>query len=281
MDPLHPRILFFGTLHLYRTANSGDLWTRIGSSLINAGGSIASIGVPPSDTLTVYVGSSDGRLSYTHDLGATWQGATGIGAGPITDIAVDPRDSRTAILVQGGFNAASKVWRTSDGGATWSNLTLDLPNVPVLAVVLEPVTRDITIGTDLGVFTLRAGAAGWAPILNGLPNVAVYDLVFDAPRSRLIAATHGRGMFSLDVTVTGLRGDVAGPGNTGPDGAITALDAQAILAMVAGSAPPAGAQRYPNADANCDGQVTALDAMIVMRRVAGLSDAGVCVGTNR
>jgi photosystem II stability/assembly factor-like uncharacterized protein len=281
MDALRPRIVFFGTLHLYRSANSGDLWTRIGSSLITAGGSIASIGVAPSDTLTVYVGSSDGRLSYTHDLGATWRAATGPANVAITDIAVDPRDARTSILVQGSFNATSKVWRTVDGGATWTNLTLDLPNVPVLAVVLEPVSRDITIGTDLGVFTLRNGAAGWVPVVNGLPNVAVYDLVFDAPRSRLIAATHGRGMFSLDVTVTGLRGDVAGPGSGGPDGAITALDAQAILAMVAGNAPPAGAQRYPNADANCDGQVTALDAMIVLRKAAGLTDAGVCVGTIR
>ncbi|HET9425503.1 MAG TPA: hypothetical protein VFO55_09040 [Gemmatimonadaceae bacterium] len=279
MDPLHPRIVFFGTLNLYRSANSGDVWTNIGTNLVAGGGSLASIGVAPSDTLTIYTGSSDGRLSYTHDLGATWATATGIGTGPITDIAVDPRNARTAIIVHSGFSAANKVFRTNDGGLTWSNLTHDLPNIPVLAVVLEPGSRDITVGTDLGVFTLRNGATSWTPVLNGLPNVAVYDLVFDAPRSRLIAATHGRGMFSLDVTVTGLRGDVAG--TSGPDGKVEALDAQAILAMVVGNAPPAGSQRYPNGDANCDGQVTALDAMLVLRKAAGLSDAGVCVGTVR
>lgn len=281
MDPLRPRIVFFGTLNLYRSGDSGEGWSNIGTSLVAANGSIASIGVAPSDTLTVYVGSSDGRLSYTHDLGGTWTTASGTGTGPVTDIAVDPRDARTAIIVRSGFNATNKVFRTVDGGATWANLTFDLPNVPVLSVVLEPGSRDITIGTDLGVFTLRSAATSWAPVLNGLPNVAVYDLVFDAPRSRLIAATHGRGMFSLDVTVTGLRGDVAGPGNTGPDGTVSALDAQVILAMVVGNTPPAGSQRYPNGDANCDGQVTALDAMIVLRRAAGLIDAGVCVGTVR
>jgi photosystem II stability/assembly factor-like uncharacterized protein len=282
MDPLRPRIVFFGTLNLYRSANSGDQWTNIGAGLVAANGSIASIGVAASDTLTLYVGSNDGRLSYTHNLGATWTAATGIGTGPITDIAVDPRDSRIAIIVQSSFsaaNAANKVFRTVDGGATWTNLTFDLPNIPVLAVVLEPGSRDITIGTDLGVFTLRNGTNSWVPVLHGLPNVAVYDLVFDAPRSRLIAATHGRGMFALDVTVTGLRGDVAGPSGTPPDGAIQALDAQAILAMVVGNTPPTGSQRYPNGDANCDGQVTALDALIVLRKAAGISDAGVCVGT--
>lgn len=279
MDPLRPRIVFFGTLNLYRSGNSGDLWTNIGASLVNGSGSIASIGVAASDTLTIYTGSSDGRLSYTNDMGATWSTAPGIAGSAVSDIAVDPRDARTAIAVQSGFNASNKVWRTTNGGTSWTNLTLDLPNVPVLAVVLEPGSRDITIGTDLGVFTLRSGSNSWVPVLNGLPNVAVYDLVFDAPRSRLIAATHGRGMFSLDVTITALRGDVAGPGNTPPDGVLGVLDAQVILAMVVGNSPPAGSQRYPNGDANCDGQVTALDAMIVLRRVAGLSDPGVCVGT--
>jgi hypothetical protein len=162
---------------------------------------------------------------------------------------------------------------------TWTNLTFNLPSIPVLAVVLEPGSRDITVGTDLGVFTLTSGASTWTPVVNGLPTVAVYDLVYDAPRSRLVAATHGRGMFALDVTVTGLRGDVAGAGNTPPDGTVGALDAQVILAMAVGNTPPAGALRYPNGDANCDGQVTALDAMVVLRKVAGLSDPGVCVGT--
>ena len=135
-------------------------------------------------------------------------------------------------------------------------------------------------GTDLGVFTLRNGATSWTPVVNGLPNVAIYDLVFDTPRSRLIAATHGGGMFSLDVTVTGLRGDVTGATGA-PDGTVAALDAQAILAMVVGNAPPGGSVRYPNADANCDGQVTAVDALVVLTKVANASFSNACVGTTK
>src|SRR5207237_9925389 len=107
------------------------------------------------------------------------------------------------------------------------------------------------------------------------------DLVFDAPRSRLIAATHGRGMFSLDVTVTGLRGDVTGGAGIAPDGKVESIDAQAILAMVVGNAPPAGSVRCPNADANCDGQVTAVDALIVLNKVANPSFSNSCVGTTK
>jgi photosystem II stability/assembly factor-like uncharacterized protein len=281
MDPVRPRILFFGTTNLYRTANSGDAWTNIGTSLVSSTGNISTIGIAPSDSLTVYVGSSDGRVSYTHDLGTTWTTATGPSGLAVTDFAVDPRDARTAIVTLSGFTPLNHVWRTTDGGATWTNISFDLPDIPTLAVVLEPGSHDIDIGTDLGVFTLRNGATSWKPVVNGLPNVAVYDLVFDAPRSRLIAATHGRGMFSLDVTMTGLRGDVTGPNGGAPDGLVQAIDAQAILAMVVGNAPPAGSVRYPNADANCDGQVTAVDALIVLTKVANASFSNGCVGTIR
>jgi len=272
MDPARPKIVYFGTFNLYRSANSGDVWANIGPSLVASGGVINAIGIAPSDSLTVYVGSSDGRVSYTHDMGATWTAATGLPNLAVTDFAVDARDPRAAIVVFGGFTN-SHVWRTTDGGVTWNNLTLNLPNAPTLAVVLEPGSRDIDIGTDIGVFTLRNGTTSWAPIVNGLPNVAVYDLVFDTQRSRLIAATHGRGMFSLDVAQTALRGDITN------DGAVTAADAQAILQSIVGLPIPGTAVRYPHGDANCDGQVTALDALVVLMKVAGLTTTGVCVGT--
>ena len=274
MDPARPRIVYFGTTNLYRSANSGDLWTNIGPSLIASSGVINAIGVAASDSLTVYVGSSDARVSYTHDGGTTWAVATGLPLASVTDFAVDARDARTAVVTFGGF-PGSHVWRTNDGGVTWTDLTFNLPNIPTLAVVLEPGSRDIDIGTDLGVFTLRNGATSWSPVVNGLPNVAVYDLVFDTQRSRLIAGTHGRGMFSLDVTVVALRGDITA------DGTVNAADAQAILQSVVGLGPlPVGSIRYPNGDANCDGQVTALDALIVLMKAAGIS-TGTCVGTTK
>jgi hypothetical protein len=167
----------------------------------------------------------------------------------------------------------SKVFRTVDGGLTWTDLTFNLPAIPVNAIVLEPGTRDLDIGTDIGMFKLPNGATQWTPFTNGLPNVAVFDLVFDYARNRLIAATHGRGMFSLDVTVTGLRGDITN------DGKIDVLDAQAILSAVVGLPIPGGSIRYPNGDANCDGQVTALDALIVLSKVALLDVSAFCVGT--
>jgi hypothetical protein len=274
MDPVRPRILYFGTFRLYRTANRGDLWTAISPDLSRGSGSINAIAAAPADSMTIYAGTNDGNLQVTHDLGATWRLSSGLPNAAVSDIAVDPHDARTAYVTFHGFTA-SKVFRTVDGGVTWTDLTYDLPNIPVLAIVLEPGTRDLDIGTDLGVFSLRNGATSWTPATNGLPNVPVYDLVYDITRSRIIAATHGRGMFSLDVTVTGLRGDITN------DGQVNVLDAQAILSAVVGLPLPAGSIRYPNGDANCDGEVTAVDALLVLSKAVGLNVSAFCVGTVR
>ena len=80
-------------------------------------------------------------------------------------------------------------------------------------------------------------------------------------------------MFTLDVNVAVLRGDING------NGTLEAVDAQIILAAVVGNALPAGTRRFPNGDANCDGEVTAVDALLVLAKVVGQNTAAFCVGT--
>src|SRR5262249_54861280 len=121
MDPARPRVLYFGTFRLYRTGDSGGLWTAISPDLTRStNGSINAIGVAPSDSNTVYVGTTDGNVQYTHDFGATWKLAGGLPLAAVSDFAVDPHDARTAYVVFHGFTAG-KVFKTIDGGATWTD----------------------------------------------------------------------------------------------------------------------------------------------------------------
>ena len=274
MEPTTPSVLYFGTFMLYRTDDRGNKWASVSPDLSRTGSAtISAIAVSPIDSQTIFVGTSDGNVQVTSNLGRNWVVSTaGLPTRFVSDFALEPRDPRTAWVVVGGFGSGH-VFRTTDRGATWTNVSFDLPDVPVLSVVLQPGSGELDIGTDLGVFSLAASATTWQPVTNGLPNVSVYDVAFDKARSRLIAATHGRGMFSLDVSVTGLRGDIT------KDGVISALDAQAILSSVVGLPLPAGAVRYPNGDANCDGDVTAADALIVLSRVVGAPVGSACVGT--
>ncbi len=275
MDPTNPNVLYYGTYRLYRSTDGGSDWTAITGDLTNGSGGLSTVAVAPSDPNTIYTASEDGAANVTTDGGLTWRSISGgLPNRSITRIAVDPLDPHTAWLTVSGYGTGH-VWKTTNGGSSWTDISYDLPNAPVNAIVLQLGSRELDVGTDVGVFALPQGATSWTPLAAGLPTVPVTDLVYDGPHGRLIAGTHGRGVFALATSSAVLRGNIT---NTGT---LSALDAQVILAAVVGLPLPSGAIRYPNGDANCDGNVTAVDALLVLSKLVGLNTSGTCVGTVR
>jgi photosystem II stability/assembly factor-like uncharacterized protein len=199
MDPVQSEVLYFGTYRLYRTADRAENWSMVSGDLTRtAVGDISAVAPAPSDPLTVWVGTNDAHVQVTHDGGTTWNVRTaGLPARVVTDIAVDHRDARVAILSVSGFGTPH-VFRTTDGGVTWNAIDAGLPDVPVNAVLVHPaIGDDVYIGTDLGVFRSPDGGVRWEPFNPGLPNVAVFDLAYSNETGRILAATHGRGVFAF------------------------------------------------------------------------------------
>lgn len=277
MDPGDPRVLYFGASTLYRTGNRGELWSPISPPAAN-GGQVDAIG-PASDGLTIYLASSDTAtidLQVTANLGASWQAATsGLPNRIVTDIQVDPTDPRTAYLVVSGFGTGH-VFRTSDGGGAWQDISGGLPDVPGNSILWIPSRGELYAGTDLGVFVSGDQGVSWAPFIDGLPNVAIFDLVYNIASNTIVAGTHGRGAFGYTLPSSGvLRGDVS------LDGQVTAVDAQAILSAAVSLPLPPGFLAAPNGDASCDVKVTAFDAALVLSYAVGLPTARYCVGLTR
>ena len=276
MDLANPTTLYFGTQRIYRTTDDAETWVPISTDLSKTGaGTVTAIGVAPNDQKTLYVGLSDGNVKVTRDSGLTWN--TIIGGLPnrvVTEIIVDHEDPQAAYLTMSGFGTPH-VWRTIDAGATWTNISGDLPNIPVNALALIPRSRDLYVGTDLGMFRSTNGGQSWVPFQEGFPNVAVFSLVFNDRTRQLIAATHGRGMFSYALPALVLRGDVDN------DGKVTAADAQLVLMAAVGLPIPGGLFAFPNGDANCDGLTSALDAQIILSFVVGQPTGQFCVNTIR
>ncbi|MEI6409872.1 MAG: T9SS type A sorting domain-containing protein, partial [Bacteroidota bacterium] len=98
---------------------------------------------------------------------------------------------------------------TTNAGASWQNISANLPNVPVNCVIYDAPTNYLLIGTDIGVYYSDADQINWAPFGEGIPNVYVFDLKIRQASRRLYAGTHGRGIYSIPMeSVTGTKNPV-------------------------------------------------------------------------
>ena len=253
------------------------VWQLVSGDLSLTGkGVVSAIAVAKSNPKTVYAGTDDGAVRVSINSGSNFSAPlAGLPHRAVTDFAVDPADATHAWVTFSGFRSGH-IFETRTRGVSWQDMTGNLIDIPVNAIVLQPATGELDIGTDLGVFASGDDGHSWTPFSTGLPAVAVFDLVFHQGSNTLVAATHGRGMWSLQIPSNAvLRGDVDG------NGVVDAADAQAILAATLGLPLPTGSHAIPNGNANCDGVVSAVDAEIVLAYVVGMPTGGACVGMVR
>ena len=217
-DPNDPQVLYFGTFRLWRSKDGGGRWNAFSPDLTDgSAGTVRTIGIAPSDGNTIYVGSSDvgilsaatpkNRVQVTVNAndpnGATWVNRT-VGLPPrvITQIRVDPIDGATAYAVFSGFtigqDTQGHVFKTTDAGASWTDISGNLPNLPVNDIAIDPDLPDtLYVATDAGVMATTNRGASWSTLGNGLPNVVVEALVLHRPSRILRAATHGRSVWDI------------------------------------------------------------------------------------
>jgi photosystem II stability/assembly factor-like uncharacterized protein len=209
MDPNDSTVLYVGYDELWRTSDNADTWTAITGSLVGTGTNITAIAVAPSDSNTIYVGTQNGKVFKVTFSGGSWSATDVTGAplpaGQVSDIAVHPTDSNTVyvttsnlIFSEGtGEFTNDHVFRTTDGGSNWTNVSSGLAQTnPVNTVVIDPDNpTTVFIGCDVGIFRSDDSGGTWYAWDNGLPNCSVQDLKFFAPQRLLRAATHGRSVW--------------------------------------------------------------------------------------
>ena len=118
--------------------------------------------------------------------------------GTIGDIQVDPTNAQIACVVRPSFDGSSigHVWRTANAGATWTDISGNLPDIPCNAIALQS-TGAIYVGTDVGVYVTTNLGASWSQFGTGLANATVLDLEINETTGILAAGTHGRSMWTI------------------------------------------------------------------------------------
>jgi uncharacterized protein (TIGR03437 family) len=238
MDPSNPQALYYGTYRLYQSQDGGGLWNAVSSDLTGGQkGTSRAIAVAPADSNTVYIGTSNSKVAVTSTVGAGASAAwTDVSAGlpprTVTQIAVDALDARTAYVTFSGFSGTADqlghVFRTSNGGANWTDISGNLPNIPVNDIVLDPdIPGAIYLGMDAGVMVTTNSGATWSSLGNGLPRVVVDSLAFDRGSRVLRAGTHGRAVWEILVPLAGASVRPAitslAPGSVNPGGTAFSL----------------------------------------------------------
>jgi photosystem II stability/assembly factor-like uncharacterized protein len=200
--PGNHQIIVYGQSDVWITtsalaATQASGWTQIASTAF-IGGSVSAIGIGSGDASTIYIGTNNGKIFSTTNSGAVWTSVTGFPY--VTDFIVDPSNDAVCYASCGGFTAGSHIFKTTNNGTTWTSATGTLPNIPVNSIVLKMSPRTLFAGTDLGVYKSTDDGATWVAFNTGFPTVAVFDLKYKESNDLLLAATHGRGCFTFDLS---------------------------------------------------------------------------------
>jgi hypothetical protein len=117
---------------------------------------------------------------------------------------VDPTISTTAYATFSGFTGfgdnLGHVFKTTNRGSAWTDISGDLPNTPVNFLVIDPdAPSTLFVATDVGVFYSTTGGTNWTSLVNRLPRIAVLGLTLHKPSGTLRASTHGRGAWDINI----------------------------------------------------------------------------------
>ena len=202
IDPTDSNRVFYGTQRVYRSLNGGSSWSPISGDLSAGAGAIRALALSPADTNVLWAATNDHRVLVSTNGGSSFTlRLTGSNGWPrvTREIFAHPTDPGTAYLAVASYGMA-QVRRTLDYGQTWTDLDAGLPDVPVNVVAVDPGPTDtIYAGTDQGVwFTLDDGVT-WRRYGSGMPRVPVIDLGLQTHRRRLVAATQGRGAWTIEL----------------------------------------------------------------------------------
>jgi photosystem II stability/assembly factor-like uncharacterized protein len=195
----HPDTLLvaFASGGLWRTDNRGGSWTPLFDQESSI--TIGDFAVADADGRVLYVGTGENnssRTSYagtgvfkTTDAGATWRNVGLTDSHHIGRVVVDPRDPRTVYVAAAGHlyteNAERGVYKTTDGGETWTRVLFADERTGAIDLVLDPSRPDVLYaatwerartaanflesGPGSGIWKSTDAGGTWARLGGGLP----------------------------------------------------------------------------------------------------------------
>ncbi len=175
---------------------------------VSAWGAAVSLTESPLVPGLLWMGTDDGNLQVSRDGGASWREVgENIPGGTkgyyISRIEASYFDAGTAYASVDGHKSgdlAPYVYATRDYGASWENITSNLPEYGnVNTVRQDPRNRNLLyVGTEFEFFVSLDEGGSWHRLMTGLPVVRIDDVLVHPRDNDLVLATHGRSVMVMD-----------------------------------------------------------------------------------
>lgn len=205
-------ILYLGSNKLHRSMNRGEDFQEISGDLTQGGkkgnvpyGTISTLSESPFSFGLIYVGTDDGLVHITKNGGETWLNVSenlpkNLWLSRV--IASNHKKERVYVSLNGYRNDDFKpyLFVSENYGSTWQPIHGNLPHSPINVVKEDSVDEQILyLGNDEGVFVSFDKGNSWEILENGMPKVAVHDLVVQPEAKDLVIGTHGRSLYKTDI----------------------------------------------------------------------------------
>lgn len=266
----NPRTLYMAAQHVLVSNDEGQHWRIMSPDLAAprhaeaesapstgvgapaAGGSITALAPSPVNAGVMWVGTSTRLVHVTRDGGRTWTDVTPPNiAGSINVIDASHADAATAYIAALSGDARPHLYRTTDYGHAWTEITNGLAPDGTMRVVREdPVDPNLLYaGSVTSAYVSFDRGDHWQSLQLNLPNTVVSDMTMHG--SDLVISTYGRGFWILDdiTSLRQIRAATAAPASAffyKPDTVVRARwdntqDTPLPPEMVVGENPPEGA----------------------------------------
>jgi photosystem II stability/assembly factor-like uncharacterized protein len=208
-DPLDPASFFFLGNQLWRyTRVSGPTWNSLvhtGFNFLASGGSyLSALCFAPTDAQRCYAVNDAGKLFFSTDHGTNWTQSVSSGPGSHyfygNSLAVHPAQPLEAVVGGSGYGT-NGVWRTTDGGATWSALGTGLPQTMVYDLAYaENGSGDVYAATEAGPWCWQRSSGAWLNCAQlGTPMTVYWSVESVDYGQTMRFGTYGRGIWDYAI----------------------------------------------------------------------------------